>query len=48
MHAKVGTGLILEQYVEGRELYVGVMGNARLRCCRFGSWRSGGCAPMRP
>jgi D-alanine-D-alanine ligase len=30
MHAQVGTSLILEQYVDGRELYVGVMGNARL------------------
>jgi len=31
MHAKVGTDLILEQYVDGRELYVGVMGNTRLQ-----------------
>jgi D-alanine-D-alanine ligase len=31
MHANVGTSLILEQYVDGRELYVGVMGNARLQ-----------------
>ncbi len=31
MHAQVGTRLILEQYVDGRELYVGVMGNARLQ-----------------
>jgi D-alanine-D-alanine ligase len=31
MHAKVGTSLILEQYVDGRELYVGIMGNARLQ-----------------
>ena len=31
MHAKVGTNLILEQYVDGRELYVGIMGNARLQ-----------------
>jgi D-alanine-D-alanine ligase len=31
MHAKVGTSLILEQYIDGRELYVGVMGNKRLR-----------------
>ena len=31
MHAHVGTGLILEQYVDGRELYVGVMGNTRLQ-----------------
>jgi len=31
MHANVGTNLILEQYVDGRELYVGVMGNSRLQ-----------------
>jgi D-alanine-D-alanine ligase len=31
MHAKVGTNLILEQYIDGRELYVGVMGNKRLQ-----------------
>jgi D-alanine-D-alanine ligase len=31
MHANVGTSLILEQYVDGRELYVGVMGNSRLQ-----------------
>jgi D-alanine-D-alanine ligase len=31
MHANVGTSLILEQYVDGRELYLGVMGNTRLQ-----------------
>jgi D-alanine-D-alanine ligase len=31
MHSQVGTNLILEQYVDGRELYVGVMGNTRLQ-----------------
>jgi len=31
MHDKVGASLILEQYVDGRELYVGVMGNTRLK-----------------
>ena len=31
MHAKAGTNLILEQYIDGRELYVGVMGNKRLQ-----------------
>jgi len=31
MHSQVGTNLILEQYVDGRELYVGVMGNSRLQ-----------------
>jgi len=48
MHAKVGTSLILEQYVDGRELYVGVMGNAACRHCRSGSWKCGTCVPMRP
>lgn len=27
IHANVGTGALIEQYIEGRELYVGVMGN---------------------
>src|SRR5262245_8605108 len=31
MHANVGTSVIIEQYVDGRELYVGVMGNSRLQ-----------------
>lgn len=31
MHSKLGTNLILEQYVDGRELYVGVLGNSRLQ-----------------
>jgi D-alanine-D-alanine ligase len=31
MYANVGTSLILEQYVDGRELYVGIMGNSRLQ-----------------
>jgi D-alanine-D-alanine ligase len=31
MHAKIGTNLILEQYVDGRELYVGMIGNTRLQ-----------------
>ena len=48
MHATVGTSLILEQYVDGRELYVGSWAIRACRCCRFGSWKCGGCAPMRP
>ena len=28
IHGSVGTGALVEQYIEGRELYVGVMGNA--------------------
>jgi D-alanine-D-alanine ligase len=31
IHEKIGTAAIVEQYIEGRELYVGVLGNDRLR-----------------
>jgi D-alanine-D-alanine ligase len=31
MHDSVGTGAIAEEYIDGRELYVGVLGNRRLR-----------------
>jgi D-alanine-D-alanine ligase len=31
IHQRVGTAAIAEQYIEGRELYVGVLGNDRLR-----------------
>jgi D-alanine-D-alanine ligase len=31
IHESVGTGAIAEQYIEGRELYVGVIGNRRLQ-----------------
>jgi D-alanine-D-alanine ligase len=31
IHRSIGTDAIVEQYIEGRELYVGVMGNDRLR-----------------
>src|SRR5712671_656062 len=31
IHERIGTPAIAEQYVEGRELYVGVLGNDRLR-----------------
>jgi D-alanine-D-alanine ligase len=31
IHQRIGTDAIAEQYIEGRELYVGVIGNARLR-----------------
>ncbi|MCA1586710.1 MAG: ATP-grasp domain-containing protein [Acidobacteria bacterium] len=31
IHESVGTAAIVEQFVEGRELYVGVIGNARLQ-----------------
>ncbi len=31
IHKSVGTDAIVERYIEGRELYVGVLGNARLQ-----------------
>ncbi len=31
IHDRVGTAAIAEQYIEGREIYVGVLGNDRLR-----------------
>jgi D-alanine-D-alanine ligase len=31
VHEHIGTAAIAEQYIEGRELYVGVLGNERLR-----------------
>ncbi len=30
IHDRIGTAAIVEQYIEGRELYVGVLGNTRL------------------
>lgn len=30
IHASVGTGALIEQYIEGRELYVGVLGNSQV------------------
>ena len=31
IHASVGTDAIIERYIDGRELYVGIIGNQRLR-----------------
>ncbi|MEM8882929.1 MAG: ATP-grasp domain-containing protein [Planctomycetota bacterium] len=31
IHEKIGTDAIVDQYIDGRELYVGVMGNERLQ-----------------
>src|SRR5256714_9785570 len=31
IHERIGTAALAEQYIEGRELYVGVLGNERLR-----------------
>ena len=47
IHERVGTAAMVEQYIEGRELYVGVRGNERLRVLPvweldFGSLAEGG------
>ena len=31
IHERIGTAAIAEQYIDGREIYVGVLGNERLR-----------------
>jgi D-alanine-D-alanine ligase len=46
IHERIGTAAIAEQYIEGRELYVGVLGNKRLRVLpvwelKFGSLAEG-------
>ena len=49
IHEKVGTDALVEQYIAGRELYVGVLGNDRLRVLpvwelEFGDMGEGGHA----
>jgi D-alanine-D-alanine ligase len=46
IHERIGTAAIAEQYIEGREIYVGVLGNERLRVLpiwelEFGSMAEG-------
>jgi len=46
IHERIGTAAIAEQYIEGREIYVGVLGNERLRVLpvwelKFGSLAEG-------
>lgn len=46
IHARLATSAIAEQYIEGRELYVGVLGNSRMRVfpvweLEFGEAREG-------
>jgi D-alanine-D-alanine ligase len=43
IHESIGTAAIVEQYIEGRELYVGILGNQRCRRCRSGSCSSPTC-----
>jgi D-alanine-D-alanine ligase len=49
IHERIGTAAIAEQFIEGRELYVGVLGNERLRVLpvwelKFGSMTEGSWA----
>ena len=44
IHESIGTDAIVERYIEGRELYVGVLGNQRAaRCSRSGRCSSPTC-----
>ena len=51
IHEQIGTAAIAEQYIEGRELYVGVLGNNRLRVLpvwelKFGTMGDQGARPI--
>jgi D-alanine-D-alanine ligase len=51
IHERISTAAIAEQYIEGRELYVGVLGNTRLRVLpvwelKFGSMSGQGARPI--
>lgn len=51
IHERIGTAAIAEQYIEGRELYVGVLGNNRLRVLpvwelQFGTMGDQGARPI--
>lgn len=45
IHERIGTAAIAEQYVEGREIYVGVLGNDRLRALPVWELEFGNMAP---
>jgi D-alanine-D-alanine ligase len=45
IHERVGTAAIAEQYIEGRELYVGVLGNDRYRVLPVWELEFGNLAP---
>jgi len=44
IHERIGTAAIAEQYIEGRELYVSVLGNERLRVLPIWELKFGGMA----
>src|SRR3954452_21252089 len=46
IHAKLSTPALVEQYIEGRELYVGVLGNDRLRVLPIWELDFGSAAPI--
>ena len=48
IHESVGTGALIERYIEGRELYVGVMGNGRLSSAAGMGTQDGQSAGGRP
>ena len=45
IHERIGTAAIAEEYIEGRELYVGVLGNERLRVLPIWELEFGSMAP---
>jgi D-alanine-D-alanine ligase len=45
IHERIGTAAIAEQYVDGREIYVGVLGNERLRALPVWELQFGNMAP---
>jgi D-alanine-D-alanine ligase len=46
IHAKLSTPALVEQYIEGREIYVGVLGNDRLRVLPVWELDFGSAAPI--
>lgn len=47
VHESLGTAAILEEFIDGRELYVGVIGNQRLQAFRCGRCSSRTCPTTR-
>jgi D-alanine-D-alanine ligase len=46
IHAKLATPALVEQYIEGREIYVGILGNDRLRVLPVWELDFGSAAPI--